>query len=78
MTVSEAPDQCSSLLIAAQVKYWQKPGNSGFFVYQYRLRRRPNQGELFSKALVFGGGAAPKDFTAESRKKEVYTTHTAA
>ena len=65
------------MLFTAQVKYKKVPGNSGFFVYKYRLQRRPNQGELYSKALVFGGGAAPKDFTAESRKKEVCNLRTA-
>lgn len=58
------------------MKYWTDGGKSGFFVYQYELRRRPGQGELYSKALVFGGGAAPKNFTAESRKKEVCAPQT--
>ncbi|CAL5218970.1 g724 [Coccomyxa viridis] len=53
------------------VKYYQKKGLSGFLVYKYVLKRRPDQGQLCSKALVFGGGCAPKNFTAESRRKEV-------
>ena len=55
-----------------QVRYWTETGASGFLVYRYELRRRPGQGELCSKTLVFGGGCAPKNFTAESRKKEVW------
>ena len=43
-------------------------------MYKFELKRRPNQGKLYSKALVFKGGAAPKNFTAESRKKEVCPT----
>ena len=53
------------------MKYYQKKGLSGFLVYKYVLKRRPDQGQLCSKALVFGGGCAPKNFTAESRRKEV-------
>lgn len=57
--------------VSEQVRYWTETGASGFLVYRYELRRRAGQGELYSKALVFGGGCAPKNFTAESRKKEV-------
>ncbi len=57
--------------MSEQVKYYKKKGLSGFFVYKYMLKRRADQGELCSKALVFGGGCAPKNFTAESRRKEV-------
>ena len=57
--------------VSEQVRYWTETGASGFLVYRYELRRRPGQGQLCSKALVFGGGCAPKNFTAESRKKEV-------
>jgi len=54
-----------------QVKYWIEKGKSEFDVIRYEMRRRPGQGELCSKALVFGGGCAPKSFTAKSRQKEV-------
>ena len=54
-----------------QVKYWIEKGKSEFDVIRYEMRRRPGQGELCSKALVFGGGCAPKSFTVESRQKEV-------
>ena len=54
-----------------QVKYWTESGASGFRVYLYQMRRRPGQGELYSKALVFGGGSAPKQHDAASRRKEV-------
>ena len=59
------------MCMSEQVKYYRKKGLSGFFVYKYVLKRRPDQGNLCSKALVFGGGCAPKNFTAESRRKEV-------
>lgn len=61
--------------MAEQVRYWTETGVSGFLVYKYELRRRPGQCELCSKALVFGGGCAPKNFTAESRRKEVFAPH---
>ena len=57
-------------LAALQVKYWTESGASGFRVYLYQMRRRPGQGELASKALVFGGGSAPKQHDAASRRKE--------
>lgn len=53
-----------------QVKYWTESGAAGFRVYLYQMRRRPGQGELYSKALVFGGGSAPKQHDAASRRKE--------
>lgn len=56
---------------ALQVKYWTELGASGFRVYLYQMRRRPGQGELYSKALVFGGGSAPKQHDAASRRNEV-------
>ena len=40
-----------------QVKYKTAKGKSGFAVYKFELKRRPNQGKLYSKALVFKGGA---------------------
>ena len=54
-----------------QVKYWEETGNSGFKVCKFECIRRPDQGELYSRALVFGGGQAPKHFTAETRKTQV-------
>ena len=54
-----------------QARYWTERGASGFLVYRYELRRRAGQGELYSKALVFGGGSAPKNFTVESREEQV-------
>lgn len=33
--------------------------------------RRPHQGQLYSRALVFGGGQAPKHFAAKTRKRQV-------
>lgn len=62
------PDICGQNM---QVKYWEETGNSGFKVYKFECIRRPDQGELYSRALVFGGGQAPKHFTAETRKTQV-------
>ena len=54
-----------------QVRYWTEKGAAGFLVYRYQMQRRPDQGELSSKALIFGGGCALKHHNAESREKEV-------
>ena len=42
-----------------QVKYWPDKGVGGHIVYKYLLRRRPDQGELATCRVEFGGKSAP-------------------
>jgi hypothetical protein len=49
------------------VEYWKERGKEGFIVYRYRLIRRPNQGDLLSQAVKFGGMSAPKKFNPLGR-----------
>ena len=50
-----------------QVKYWLEKGVGGHAVYKYLLRRRPNQGELATCRVEFGGKSAPKGMSALTR-----------
>ena len=74
-TISTLALGSNRVAAALQVKYWTESGASGFRVYLYQMRRRPGQGELYSKALVFGGGSAPKQHNAASRRKEARPPH---
>ncbi|KAL3152922.1 hypothetical protein ABBQ38_012226 [Trebouxia sp. C0009 RCD-2024] len=49
------------------VKYWLANGVGGHAVYKYLLRRRPNQGELATCRVEFGGRSAPKGMSALTR-----------
>ncbi|KAL0030547.1 hypothetical protein WJX79_003580 [Trebouxia sp. C0005] len=49
------------------VKYWLEKGKKGFSVYKYLLRRRPNQGDLATSRVEFGGKSAPKGLSALTR-----------
>lgn len=50
-----------------QVKYWLETGLEGHAVYKYSLRRRPEQGELATCRVEFGGKSAPKGMSALTR-----------
>lgn len=50
-----------------QVKYWLEKGLGGHSVYKYLLRRRPDQGELATSRVEFGGKSAPKGMSALTR-----------
>lgn len=50
-----------------QVKYWLETGLGGHAVYKYLLRRRPDQGELATSRVEFGGKSAPKGMSALTR-----------
>lgn len=50
-----------------QVKYWLAKGMGGHAVYKYLLRRRPDQGELATCRVEFGGRSAPKGMSALTR-----------
>ena len=49
------------------VEYWLEPGKEGHNIYRFRLVRRPQQGELLSQAVKFGGISAPKQLTPLAR-----------
>ncbi|KAL0046372.1 hypothetical protein WJX82_010636 [Trebouxia sp. C0006] len=49
------------------VKYWLEKGKKGFSVYKYLLRRRPDQGDLATSRVEFGGKSAPKGLSALTR-----------
>ena len=49
------------------VEYWRQPGKESHAVYQFRLVRRPGQGDLLSDAVRFGGISAPKQLTPLGR-----------
>ncbi len=49
------------------MKYWLEKGKKGFSVYKYLLRRRPNQGDLATSRVEFGGKSAPKGLSALTR-----------
>lgn len=49
------------------VEYWKQAGKEGHAVYQFRLVRRPGQGNLLSQAVRFGGISAPKQLTPLGR-----------
>lgn len=49
---------------ALQTRYWKEVGLSGMQVYKYHLQRRPNQGQLVTQRVVFGGVGAPKSHSA--------------
>ena len=53
--------------LPTQVKYWLEKGIGGHSVYKYLLRRRPNQGELATCRVEFGGKSAPKGMSALTR-----------
>ena len=42
-------------------------GKGGFLVYKYLLRRRPNQGDIATERVEFGGKSAPKGLSALTR-----------
>ena len=50
-----------------QVKYWVEKGKQGHLVYKYLLRRRPDQGDLATSRVEFGGKSAPKGLSALTR-----------
>jgi len=49
------------------VEYWLEPGKEGHLVYRFRLVRCPEQGELLSHAVTFGGMSAPKQLVPLGR-----------
>lgn len=49
------------------MKYWLEKGKKGFSVYKYLLRRRPDQGDLATSRVEFGGKSAPKGLSALTR-----------
>lgn len=55
-------------MTVVQVKYWLDKGVGGHAVYKYLLRRRPNQGELATCRVEFGGKSAPKGMSALTRQ----------
>ena len=54
-------------LMILQVKYWVEKGKQGHLVYKYLLRRRPDQGDLATSRVEFGGKSAPKGLSALTR-----------